>query len=262
MKEMKGERRVRLHELLKEACVMASLNHPNICTFIGVCTDVTGRKMYIVSELMDCSLFDLIHQQHKLQWQGDLSISNVVKLSHGICAGIVYLHARRLVHADLKTSNILIDYSSNSQLMPRICDFGHAAVRTHPAPHHRCGTPHWTAPEVLRSEALGPAADVYAFGVILWEMLTRRLPHRGLSFGQVLASVGWAGWTPDLEALPEVPLELQRLVQVCLRFEPADRPTSKDAGKRLKRISRQAKVKALAMLSDFFGRSSCFPCAL
>jgi len=256
VKEMKGERRVRLHELLKEACVMASLHHTNICTFIGVCTDITGRKHYIVSELMDCSLFDLVHQQYKLHWHGDLTTVLVISIAMGICAGIVYLHARRLVHADLKSSNILIDYSSSVQLVPRICDFGHAAVRTHPVPHHRCGTPHWAAPEVLRSEALGPAADVYSFGVLIWEMLARKLPHRGLSFGQVLASVGWAGWTPDLSALPEVPAELRRLLQMCLSFVPVDRPTSKDAGRRLRRIPKQANNVAYSMLAEFFSLSA------
>jgi len=255
VKEMKGERRVRLHELLKEACVMASLSHLNICTFVGVCTDATGRKHYIISELMDCSLFDLVHQQYKLHWHGDMTSCLVIDLSIGICAGIAYLHSRPLVHADLKSSNILIDYSSSVQLIPRICDFGHAAVRTHPAPHHRCGTPHWAAPEVLRSEALGPAADVYSFGVLIWEMLTRKLPHKGLSFGQVLASVGWAGWTPDLAAVPEVPLELQGLMKKCLSFAPVDRPTSKDAKRRMKRIPKQAFAAASGMLSDFFNLS-------
>lgn len=251
VKEMKGERRVRLYELLKEACVMASLNHPNICTFLGVCTDASARKCYIVSELMDCSLFDLIHQPYKLRWHGELTVALVIDISRGICAGTVYLHAKNLVHADLKSSNILIDYSSSWQLVPRICDFGHAAVRTFPAPHHRCGTPHWAAPEVLRSEALSTSADVYSIGVIMWEMLTQRLPHKGLSFGQVLASVGWAGWSPELSLLPAVPAEFRRLLRECLRFVPADRPTSKEIQRRLRRIPKQAKLTALAMLGSF-----------
>jgi len=253
VKEMKGERRVRLYELLKEACVMASLKHPNICTFIGVCADASARKHYIISELMDCSLFDLIHQPYKLRWHGELTVMLVVGLSQAICAGIVYIHGRNLVHADLKSSNILIDYSTSWQLIPRICDFGHAAVRTFPSPHHRCGTPHWAGPEVLRSEALGPAADIYSFGVIMWEMLTQKLPHKGLSFGQVLASVGWAGWTPDLDLLPEVPSELSRLLRECLCFSPSMRPKSKDVQRRLRRIPKQARLKALKMLAAFLG---------
>lgn len=252
VKEMKGERQgVRLHELLKEACVMASLHHPNICTFIGVCSE--KGKHYIVSELMDCSLFDLVHQQFKLQWHGELTVSLIMNLAHDITAGIVYLHdENKLVHADLKSSNILIDYSSTRKLVPRICDFGHAAVRAHPAPHHRCGTPHWAAPEVLRGEALGSAADIYSLGVVLWEMLTQKLPHKGLSFGQVLASVGWAGWTPDLALLPEIPPEIRRLMKECLSFAPAERPASKDLQRRLRRIPKQAQMKALRMLTSFF----------
>jgi len=252
VKEMRGERRVRLYELLKEACVMASLNHPNICTFIGVCANASARKHYIISELMDCSLFDLIHQPYKLRWHGELTVSLVVNLSKAICFGIGYLHGLNMVHADLKSSNILIDYSSSWQLIPRICDFGHAAMRTFPSPHHRCGTPHWAGPEVLRSEALGPAADIYSFGVIMWEMLAQKLPHKGLSFGQVLASVGWAGWTPDMSLLPEIPSELRRLLKECLSFSPTDRPTSKDVQRRLHRIPKQARLRALQMLRAFF----------
>jgi len=251
VKEMKGERRVRLYELLKEACVMASLNHPNICQFLGVCADASARKHFIVSQLMDCSLFDLIHQPYKLRWHGELTVPLVINLSKGICAGIVYIHGRKLVHADLKSSNILIDYSSSWELKPRICDFGHAAVRSTPAPHHRCGTPHWAAPEVLRSEALGTAADIYSIGVIFWEMLTQKLPHKGLSFGQVLASVGWAGWTPDLSLLPEGPLELRRLIKQCLSFTSAERPDSRQLQQRLRRIPKQAKLKAITMLTHF-----------
>merc|ERR1719210_1330087 len=154
---------------------------------------------------MDCSLFDLVHQPYKLRCNKELTVSLVIKLGQGIYAGIAYIHMKRIVHADLKSSNILIDYSSSRHLIPRICDFGHAAVRTFPSPHHRCGTPHWAGPEVLRNEALGPAADVYSFGILMWEMLTHKSPHKGLTCGQVLACVGWAGWTPDMNLLPEIP---------------------------------------------------------
>lgn len=251
VKEMKGERRIRMYELLKEARVMASLNHPNVCAFIGVCVDDAATKHYIISELLDCSLFDLVHQPYKIHWHGDLSALVVIHVSIGICAGISYLHAKNLVHADLKSSNILVDYSTSWQLTPRICDFGHAAVRSFPTPHHRCGTPHWAAPEVLRSEALGPQADIYSFGVIVWEMLAQKLPHRGLSFGQVLGCVGWAGWTPDLALLPEVPPELRRLLRRCLSFLPGERPSGRQLQRRLRRIPRKAREQAARALAAF-----------
>ncbi|CAE8626561.1 unnamed protein product, partial [Polarella glacialis] len=152
---------------------------------------------------------------------------------------------------DMKSSNILIDYSNSWHLVPRICDFGHAAVRTHPSPHHRCGTPHWAGPEVLRGEALGPAADIYSFGVIMWEMLAQKLPHKGLSFSQVLASVGWAGWTPDMSLLPELPREVLHLIRECLNFAPSDRPRGKDVHRRVKRFPKQARLKAMKMLATY-----------
>merc|ERR1719401_2361784 len=117
---------------------------------------------------MDCSLSDLVHRPRGVSWNGSWTLLLVLTISKGIGAGITYIHSMNLVHADLKSSNILVDLSRLP--VPRICDFGHAAVRHFPAAHHLLGTPHWAAPEVLRGEALGPAADVFSFGVLLWPL--------------------------------------------------------------------------------------------
>lgn len=255
VKEMKGDHHMQLYELLKEARVMASLKHPNICAFVGICADTKplGRR-YIMSEMMDCSLYDLVHRPQRVEWNGSLTVRLAVTLTQGICSGIVYIHARNLVHADLKSSNILIDHSS-SVLRPRICDFGHAAVRPVPSPHDRLCTPHWASPEVLRREGLGPAADVFSIGVLLWEMLTKRLPHKGLSFGQVITAVGWASLVPDLASLPEVPEALRLLISECLSFLPSMRPRALEVQRRLSSIPHRAKSAALGMLAGFMGQS-------
>lgn len=253
VKEMMGERRVQLYEVLKEARIMASLQHPNICRFVGVCKDAKepARNHCILSELMDCSLADLIHEPDKTPWWFYFSNLRVAALCKGICSGLAYMHKQKLVHADLKSANILIDYSSSKELVPRICDFGHAVVRTFYAPHHRCCTPNWAAPEALRSEAVGPAADNYSFGVVLWEMLCQRKPHADLSYAQVLAAVGWTGWTPDLKLLPEVPPEVHRLLRACLSFTPLERPGAQEARRVFTGILRQARHKATQHLVDF-----------
>lgn len=254
VKEMKGERHVRLHELLKECRVMASLTHKNICQFIGICADLHNRangRQYIVSELMDCSLFDLIHTPYKLSWNGDLTLPFALYISQDICAGIVFLHGMRLVHADLKSPNILIDYKSSKRPIPKICDFGHVAMRTHPAPHHRCGTPHWAAPEVVRQEAIGPPSDVFSCGVILWESITRAPPHRGLTFGQVAGAVGWAGLLPDMSLLSGVPEPVQRILLHGLSFRPADRPTARDFRSSLRMFRRNTYNEAIQLLQGF-----------
>eukprot|EP00425_Heterocapsa_triquetra_P009521 CAMPEP_0195132914 /NCGR_PEP_ID=MMETSP0448-20130528/147803_1 /TAXON_ID=66468 /ORGANISM="Heterocapsa triquestra, Strain CCMP 448" /LENGTH=1116 /DNA_ID=CAMNT_0040170945 /DNA_START=169 /DNA_END=3519 /DNA_ORIENTATION=- len=261
VKEMLGDQRVRLYECLKEAHVMASLRHKNICKFIGVCTDGKPRgKRYIVSELLDCSLFDLVHRPTRVSWNGTLDIPLTISLGQGICTGLAYIHARNVVHADLKSSNILIDLGLKAEddykPVPRICDFGHAAVRTAATPHDRLCTPHWAAPEVLRSEGLGPAADIFSVGVLLWEMLARRVPHCDLGFGQVLAAVGWAGLVPDMALLPPLPEELRCILNTCLSFLPSERPEAKDVKRRLQRLPRVARLEALKMLQGFMG---CVP---
>ncbi|CAK0861027.1 unnamed protein product [Prorocentrum cordatum] len=253
---MMGDNRTKLNELLKEAHVMASLRHPNICRFIGVCTDGRQRgKRYIISELLDCSLFDLVHRPGKTDWSGVLDPLLVMRVAEGICAGLAYIHENSLVHADLKSSNILVDLSRartrGGGPEPRICDFGHAAVRTAASPHDRLCTPHWAAPEVLRREGLGSAADMYSVGVLLWEMLAKTIPHADLYFGQVIAVVGWAGVTPDKSLLPYVPDSLRGLMEDCLSFLPDERPSASKAKERLQRIPRRLRLQVMQMLAGF-----------
>lgn len=257
VKEMLGDHRVRLYELLKEAQVMQSLKHPNICRFIGVLTDgkPKGRR-YIVSELLHGSLFDLVHTPMTIAFTTVFGPTLALRLGEGICAGLAYLHGRDLVHADLKSSNILVDLTDRSAPVPRICDFGHAAVRIGASPHDRLCTPHWAAPEILRGEGLGPAADVFSVGVLLWEMLSKKVPHEELTFGQVLASVGWAGATPEVEALPVgLPESLLRLVGSLLRFIPSERPSAAVARRRMQRLPQSVKRRATHKLAAFLG---CF----
>jgi len=253
VKDMKGEKSTRLYELLKECRVMSSLHHPNLCNFIGICARlrVPGSKQYILSELMDCSLFDIIHRPQKTAWFGELTLMIVMRLAEGMSAGIAYMHGKQLVHADLKSSNILIDHTSSSELVPKICDFGHAAVRAHPASHHRCGTPHWAAPEALRSEAIGPKSDVFSWGVMLWEMLSQALPHLHLTFAQVVGTVGWFGFLPEMDLLPTLPPGLADLMMWCLQFSPYRRPTAEELRPHLRRIKKRARTAALGMLTGF-----------
>eukprot|EP00811_Abedinium_folium_P012349 NODE_2144_length_2283_cov_3.439703.p1 GENE.NODE_2144_length_2283_cov_3.439703~~NODE_2144_length_2283_cov_3.439703.p1 ORF type:complete len:660 (+),score=85.63 NODE_2144_length_2283_cov_3.439703:140-1981(+) len=251
VKDMKGSQEVRIHEIFKESRVMKALGHKNLCAFVGICTDLSKHDsaQYILSELLDCSLFDLVHQTCMTHWGGTFTTHHALKLAPGIGAGIAHLHSKKLVHADMKSSNVLIDHTSSLELVPKICDFGHAAVRAHPAPHSRCGTPQWASPEALRNEAVEPAADIFSFGVILWEMVTQTLPHQGLSFAQVIGAVGWGGWILDSDALPESLPALRALVRSCLSYSPPERPTAREVRAELRHILKTRGVMALSMLA-------------
>jgi len=256
-KQMKGDNHMQLYEVLKEARVMASIDHPNICRFVGVCVDPGSGRRFILSELMDCSLYSLLHQGDSACPPSPLTPLVYVGLCASICAGLAYIHARKLVHADLKSPNILIKFSSGKRLVPRICDFGHAAVRPVPSPHDRLCTPHWAAPEVLRGEGLSTAADMFSVGVLLWEMLARQLPHKSLGFTEVIACVGWAGLIPDLKLLPTLALDVRSLLLKCLSFSPTARPSAEDAQERFRRIRRRSRSDALRMLAAFLEGLVC-----
>jgi len=252
--KVKGARSRRLYELHKECQVMASLRHRNVCNLVGICakSSVPGSTRYILTELMDCSLFDIIHRPQKTSWAGDFTLICVMGLAEGMSVGMAYMHEKCLVHADLKSSNIVIDHTSSKELVPKICDFGHAVVRARPAPH-RCGTPQWAAPEALRNEAIGPKSDVFSWGVMLWEMLSRTLPHKHLTSAQVVGTVGWSASWPNMKLLPALPPDLEDLLLRCLQHASCKRPSAKDMRPRLRRINRSARREAKGMLVGFLG---------
>jgi len=235
-KEMKGELERTTLELLKEATVSAALDHKNICKFLGVA--LQPDSPFIVYEYMPWCLFDLIHVPAFICSSRPRIRTPALRLrivSH-ISRGIHYLHSISLIHADLKSANILVDDNNNS-VTAKICDFGHAAVRTAPRPLRRIGTPHWAAPEALRREAISFPSDVWAFGVMCWEMLTFKIPFTGLSTGAVIASVGWGGSSPDDDE--KRTCELGQLASNCFNTV-AKRPLISDCVQRVHKIRMNA----------------------
>ena len=83
---------------------------------------------------------------------------------------MLFVHSRKILHCDLKSQNILLTDS----WQVKVCDFGLARFQDRFVKDNKgkIGTPHWMAPEILRGEKYTEAADVYSFGVILWELLT------------------------------------------------------------------------------------------
>ncbi len=148
-------------------------------------------------------------------------ISDPAGVALALAEGLAAIHAAGLIHRDLKPANVLVDTSGT----PRIADFGlvkliagHDALRTHAG--SLLGTPAYMAPEAtFDSATVGPAVDVWAFGVIVYEMLTSTHPFLGNDLQDTLRRVRDARWTmPD-----RVPLLLQRVLSACLVRDPAAR---------------------------------------
>jgi len=195
-------------------------------------------------------LYELIHCGVG-ELTSELTQPLVLRVSTGICAGMMYLHDNELVHADLKPQNILIDQHSSKGPFPKICDFGHVAMRVNPSPHRLICTPHWAAPEALREDDLSSASDVYSFGVILWEMLSGEIPFHGYSYAQLVGAVGWAGNLPEMKLLPQISEELRLLMLSCLEFMPGDRPSARDIRKELRRIRKEQESAVFDLMKCF-----------
>ncbi|CAD7696214.1 unnamed protein product [Ostreobium quekettii] len=201
----------------KEVTLLARIRHPNLILFIGYCTT---PHLCIISEFMQRGcLYSILRRQAtplcpKLQKLVSISVARGMAYLHGLSPPIL--------HLDIKSPNILVD----SNWRVKVADFGLSRMRFRSfvtAGPSGGGTPHWMAPELLRSEHIDEKADIFSYGVILWEILTGELPWEGMNPMQVVAAVGF-----NNRSLP-VPTAgdpfLINMFQRCCAWEPSDRPT-------------------------------------
>ena len=209
----------------REAQAAANLNHPNIVTIYDVgCDSWAGRERhYIVMELVDGQDLKQLIASRAAAGQ-PLNIGEAVSIARQICAGVAHAHQRGLVHCDLKPQNILITADGRA----KVTDFGIArAYAGELSAGQRTdvvwGSPHYYAPEQAAGAAPTPASDVYSVGVLLYELLTGRLPFEADDPLQ-LASMHLTAQPPPLHALnPAVPDQLARIVMRALAKDPAKR---------------------------------------
>jgi serine/threonine protein kinase len=159
-----------LKRFQREARALKKLTHPNIVPFYGLyeAEDIMFLLEYFVN---GPTLKDVL-RNHK----GFLSLTDTLAYLQPICAALGYAHANGIVHCDVKPGNVMLDASGQVFLT----DFGivrHAESSN--TTFASAGTPGYMAPEQIRGEPLSPATDVYALGVLLYEMLTGRRPFRG-----------------------------------------------------------------------------------
>jgi serine/threonine-protein kinase len=159
-----------LERFLREAKLAAKLRHPNIVAVLSV-VEQSGEA-FIVFEFVDGASLD-----KRLEGGGKIDLKEARPILADVCGALGCAHGQRIIHRDLKPANILIDISGRARIM----DFGIAhqaktvSKQTATAPW---GTPDYMAPE----QALGrvsPASDLYALGIMTYEMLTGRLPFGG-----------------------------------------------------------------------------------
>lgn len=176
-----------------EAVTLVNLRHPNVVLFMGFVHEPS--KLWIVTEYCSRgSLRDLLDNKELR-----LTQSRILKFALGAARGLAYLHGQDppVLHLDLKTSNILI----SSGWETKLADFGLSKNIDNIQNNTFAGTIQYSAPEILESNTFGIAADVYSFGICLWEMAAREIPFEGTSPMEVLWGVVKQKLRPPIEKI-------------------------------------------------------------
>jgi eukaryotic-like serine/threonine-protein kinase len=204
-KEKFGER------FRNEALAVASLNHSHICTLFDVGPD------YLVMEYVEGKTL-----------HGPLPVDEALRLAAQIVDALEHAHSKGIVHRDLKPSNILVTKQG-----VKILDFGLAKRlptalgkkddATLTAEGAILGTPAYMAPEQIEGKPADERSDIFAFGLLLYEMLTGARAFDGQSAAAVAAAILEREPTPVSALQPAIPAAVERVVQTCLAKDPAAR---------------------------------------
>lgn len=229
-----------LDRFRREAHAAASLSHPNVVTVHDVGQD--GNRYYIVMELVQGDDLKSI-----IRKKAPLPLGIALDLAIQICRGVGYAHRCGFVHCDVKPQNVLVTGEQRAM----VADFGIARViseATMSRSDIAWGTPHYFSPEQAAGEKATPASDVYAIGVILFEMLTGRLPFVADS-PTALALKHIREEAPSVTDLnPEVPIQVAKIIGKVLSKEPSARYRTAEQFGRILEKFQEASLQATSAL--------------
>ncbi|KAL6060410.1 Myotubularin-like phosphatase domain [Balamuthia mandrillaris] len=258
LKDLKASKKVTESEIIKvfdnfrhEVWLMNGISHPNLLNFKGFCMD----PLCIVTEFIPGgNLFDYIHGRgpscYSLGSEGSTSeerstkakeaLSNInfletmdwplrLKIAKDMAKGMAYLHSTSppTIHSDFKSPNILLmDLSKDASVVAKVCDFGLANNVGWQLVGRKVFNPVWLAPEIMRGEEYNTKADVYAYGVVLWELLTGKEFMASERFFNRIEKHVTAGQREEVPADCPVP-EYVQLLTACWSDDPHARPSFK-----------------------------------
>ena len=234
-------RRQRPQELVREARLAASLDHPSICAIYGV--DYLGEEPFLVMEhVKGIPLSKVIRSRRSV------SVTTALDFARQIASAVAHAHDRGVIHGDLKSSNVMIGPDGHVTIL----DFGLAVRRTEGKADGEfdstrrspssgaAGTVPYMAPEILRGQPSSVQSDVWALGVLLFEMIVGRRPFGGQTPYEVAANILVYQRT-RMGSLVQGPI--REVIDRCLSVDAAGRYGSVrelDAGLRQARLRRRA----------------------
>jgi len=212
------------HDNIKLLCteinIMKSSRHPNIVEFLD-CFTVDNNQLWIIMELMDGCLTDVLEQFPKVE----LNERQIALVCRETLRSLAYIHKNHRIHRDIKSDNILL----NGLGEIKIADFGYAAQLTQEKQKRRTvvGTPYWMAPELIRGHDYGQKVDIWSLGIMLREMIEGEPPYMEFPPLRALFLITTKG-IPPLNNEQKYTPQLVKFYNRCLEKEVEKRPTAEE----------------------------------
>ncbi|MGA2383090.1 MAG: serine/threonine-protein kinase [Gemmatimonadales bacterium] len=219
----------------REAQAVAGLSHPNVLAIYGLGELTDGTPYFVMQYVSGKSL------AARLEEEGPLDPDEAKRITGEVAAALGAAHAKGIIHRDIKPANILYDEEAGRAL---VSDFGIAAVRSEPAgPDAKStkltgtgmivGTPQYMSPEQMLAQPVTERTDVYALGLLGYELVTGHGPFRATTPQELIAAHLRDVPPPLAEIRKDVDPEFAGLVSACLQKDQEQRPSASDVAKRL-----------------------------
>ncbi|MDB4929910.1 MAG: serine/threonine protein kinase, partial [Myxococcaceae bacterium] len=205
---------------VREAQATNLLKHPNIVDIWDVAEE--GNRVFLVMEFLEGESL-----AQRMQ-NGPVGVREAVEIAIPVCHALGRAHSLGVVHRDVKPENVFLVRDPSGALRVKVLDFGIVHMRSEvrlTMPGEIFGTPEYLASELARGEPCGPASDLYALGVMLFEMVTGTLPFNG-TVHQLIEHHARSAPPSMRSRLPSVPAALDVLVLALMQKSPAERPPS------------------------------------